>query len=142
MIGLLISSVFLFVVGAVVLDLLVLSRHGSWTPPWRTPAYSVVPRHWLPALLGSAAVTIGNRVLIRWGVTPSAFGLAHEYCHTLRTSWVRYAWSRLTGGTYHLEEELAANAYAGANHHRFEADAEALAWYLHREVIVPSQVKP
>jgi hypothetical protein len=142
MIWLLLIGLLLLAVGAVLLDVTVLRRHGSWTPSWRIPGYSVLPNHWLPALLGSAAVTIGTRVLIRWGVTPSAFGLAHEYCHTLRTSWVRYAWSRLTGGTYHLEEELAANEYAGAHHHLFEADSESLAWYLHREVIVPRQVKP
>jgi hypothetical protein len=117
--------------GFALLDITVLKRHGSYSPSWRVPRYVVLPNHWLPTLLGSDATTIGNRILLRKGVTPSAYLLAHEYGHVLHTSWTRYVWSRLTGGDYHGAEEVAAHAYATLYQADFYRDATALAYHLH-----------
>jgi hypothetical protein len=117
-------------VAGLLIDLFVLTGANDWSPAWRDPGYTVVPTHWLPALLGSAAVTLGNRVFLKRAITPSAAGLAHEYYHVLHTSWVRYAWSRLTGGVYHLEEEKGAAEYSKLYQHGFELDADSLAWHL------------
>lgn len=110
--------------GAVALDVFVLARHGSAHPNPKHN-YIVVKDHWLPAVIGSGATTMDDRVLVRRGLPtpPSAKGLAHEFYHTEHTSWLRYA----LVPSYRAGEEAGANAYSAAHWQEFETDARVVA---------------
>lgn len=86
--------------------------------------YEVITDHPLPALLGSAATTIGRRVLLRAGIAAqvSAKGLAHELYHVQHTNWLRYVVDR----RYAASEEVKADLYSMAMWQRYEAQARKI----------------
>lgn len=89
---------------------------------------------WPPLL--AAATTIGHTTVVDSGICPDARSLAHEYCHVLNTSTLRYLVSctigRLWGDSYWQREESRANLYGVA--HQNDRDILLLAAQIRSQI--------